>query len=77
MSLMKLIEKLPIADFTAVHNNDGRHELGCCCQYNPSSDNHEEIVLGSNCCSVHNTNPISCQAVPCCKGRENDEKGLE
>ena len=43
------------------------HHPDCCCQFNPDSAEILDVVLGSNCCPVHNQSPIECQACPKCK----------
>ena len=43
------------------------HHPDCCCQFNPTSYKIEENVLASECCPVHNYNPIDCQACIKCK----------
>lgn len=65
MNLLNQIQQLPERDSLP-------HEPECCCQFNPSTENYQRLVLASNCCSVHNTNPMPCQAEICCKGRESD-----
>lgn len=42
------------------------HEAGCCCQFNPTSDVIEQNVLASECCPIHNYNPLECLCSPPC-----------
>ncbi len=65
MNLLNQIKKLP-------KRNSLPHEPRCCCEFNPSTEKNQDLVLGSNCCPIHNDKPIPCQATPCCRGREED-----
>jgi hypothetical protein len=47
----------------------------CCCQFNPSED--QEVVLASNCCPVHNINPIPCQVEPKCEDEDDVTDNFE
>lgn len=50
------------------------HEPNCCCEFNPSTDKLQDNVLGSDCCPVHNLNPIECQSEPKCKHCLNNKQ---
>ena len=42
------------------------HHPQCCCEFNPSTDELQEVVLSSECCHVHNYYPVECKCeTPC------------
>lgn len=50
------------------------HHPDCCCEYNPETPEPQQVVISSNCCPVHNTNPVPCLADPVCLCRRSHNK---
>jgi DNA (cytosine-5)-methyltransferase 1 len=50
------------------------HHPDCCCEFNPSSEELQNTVLASECCPVHNYNPVECLCeTPCGKQQKQGE----